>query len=88
MVRWDRITTVSNVEERDALARLVANGKHLTVVGSSWNAVELASHLASIAQQRGWSSSVSMIFPEAGPLAKQVSSEVKDTQNMQNSGKG
>lgn len=91
--------------DREELTRLVAEGKHVTILGSSWNAIELANHLRSdsqkatrraksgkfcvhgcngfrrwcmflpsdVARQHGWSSSVTLIFPEAAPLAKQVS---------------
>lgn len=71
-----------SAEERRGLARLVAQGRHVTVVGSNWAAVELASHLSDVARRHGWGTggggggeggSVTLIFPESTPLARDVS---------------
>jgi hypothetical protein len=40
-----RVTQLQRPSDREELASLVAAGKHVTVLGSSWNAIELANHL-------------------------------------------
>lgn len=60
-------------EERQTLARLVAQGRHVTIVGSNWPSIELASHLSAVAKWHGWGSGgVTLIFPESTPLAREV----------------
>jgi hypothetical protein len=66
------VTQVLSVRDREALARLVASGQHVTVVGSSWKATEVAAYLNAVAKKHGWGSAVTMIFPEPAPLVKQV----------------
>lgn len=68
---------VQSHADREALADLVAAGQHVTLLGSSWNAVELANHLSDVARQHGWSSSVTLLFPEGAPMAKQVRLELR-----------
>jgi hypothetical protein len=67
-----RVTTLGDPSHRDRLSERMARGEHVTIVGSSWSAVELASHLSDVARRSGHASCVSLLFPEQAPLAKQV----------------
>lgn len=40
-----RVMQLQRQSDREDLTRLVAEGKHVTILGSSWNAIELANHL-------------------------------------------
>ena len=53
---------------------MVAQGQHVTVLGSNWASVELASYLSDVARKQGWGSkgSVTLIFPESTPLSREV----------------
>ncbi len=68
-----RVTPLYGSEDRRALGRLVAQGHHVTIVGSNWASVELASFLSDVARRHGWGrTSVTLLFPESTPLAKEL----------------
>jgi len=68
-----RITPLYGAEDRRALGRLVAQGHHVTIVGSNWASVELASFLSDVGRRHGWGrTSVTLLFPESTPLAKEL----------------
>ncbi|EWM21574.1 apoptosis inducing factor [Nannochloropsis gaditana] len=68
-----RVTPLHRAEDRRVLGRSVAQGHHVTVVGSNWASVELASFLSDVGRRHGWGrSSVTLVFPESTPLAKEL----------------
>lgn len=68
-----RVVSLYGAEDRRALGRLVAQGHHVTIVGSNWASVELASFLSDVARRHGWGrTSVTLLFPESTPLAKEL----------------
>ncbi len=76
----DRFLDVQNVKLEDissssgqqSLTEAVLNGKHVTLVGSSWPVIKLAISLAKAARSKNYEGSVTLIMNCNGPLAAMV----------------
>lgn len=50
------------------LTSLVEQGRHVTILGGRWEPTAVALRLAQAARQRGYTKSVTLVCPQAGPM--------------------